>query len=166
MVTSTAPQHQLRPVVHPAPLGKVAVEGRRVRGPDHQARVSLPVSLGHLAQREFAMISLREHAKEAAIAHSFTRKGLCPQRVTSPKRRSMQHVSSKEGNCSRGDKCRFQHKDIEKPSTPAPKLPQQHPRVEHLGPIPPHLVAEEEAPGRSPRTRQASLLHALSPLSM
>ena len=27
----------------------------------------------------------------------------------------------KEGNSSRGDKCRFQHKDIEKPSTPAPK---------------------------------------------
>ena len=73
----------------------------------------------------------------------------------------------KEGNCSRGDKCRFQHKDIEKPSTPAPKseaAPAAPKSVQLLGLILPHPAAEEEALGRSRRTRQASQLRAPSPL--
>ena len=79
MVISSVRQRRHRPVVHLALQEEVAVAGRTVRGPDHPAGISLPRSLERLAQKEFAMISSREHAKGVTIAHSFTRRGLCPQ---------------------------------------------------------------------------------------
>ena len=64
-MTSTVLPHQHRPVLHLAPLEEVAAVGRRVQGPNPPVEANPPVSLGHLARREFVMISSREHASAA-----------------------------------------------------------------------------------------------------
>ena len=132
-----------------------------------EANPILLVSLGHLAPKEFATISSREHVSATTIAHFFIRRGLCLPKTTSPRRRSAKPVSSgRKGTARELTSAGFSMKMLRnlqlQPRSRRP--PQRHPRQDLQGQTPPHRV-EGEVPGLSPATRQASQQHVPSRLS-
>ena len=90
------------------PLEEVAVAGRTVRGPDHGVRVSLSSKSRSPSPKGVCYDFLKGTCKRGnncAFLHK--KRSLCPKGDKPKKKINATCKFWKEGNCSRGDKCRF-----------------------------------------------------------
>ena len=85
----------------------------------------------------------------------YSQGGLCPPKGDKPLKKINKTCKFwKEGNCSKGDKCRFQHKDVDKLSAPAPKS-EAAPAAPNAGSPRANSPAPTRGRGSSPRVKSS-----------
>ena len=138
----------LHPRTPAAPLEEEAENDRKAlevqgQSPRDDVDHQVPTSRDPQARKEYAMTSCRGLASVATVVLSCARNCLSPQRETEHPRKSTRVANSgKKEHAPVVTDAVLQPKDVDKPSTPAPKSEAAPAARDLQGPILPRLVRE------------------------